>query len=109
MQIEQTFRDLKNDQWGVGLRSSQTRSALRLAILVLIGVLLTYALWIIGLALLRTGRAVTYGSRAKASSTLSVISLAHYWLCQPDIPAIAAGELKKSVSELAAMVYSYEK
>lgn len=109
MQIEQTFRDLKNDQWGAGLRSSQTRSALRLAILVLIGVLLTYALWIIGLALLRTGRAVTYGSRAKASSTLSVISLAHYWLCQPDVPAIAAGELKKSVSELAAMVYSYEK
>lgn len=108
MQIEQTFRDLKNAQWGAGLRTSQTRSAQRLAILVLIAVLLTYALWIIGLTLLRTGYTVRYGSRARASSTLSVISLAHYWLSQSSNPEIVPHELKISVIELVSKVFTYE-
>ena len=65
MQIEQTFRDLKNVQWGMGLRTSQTRSASRLAILNLIGALLSYALWLIGLAMRSAGRQVAYGSQNK--------------------------------------------
>ena len=107
MQIEQTFRDLKNAQWGAGLRTSQTRSAQRLGILILIAALVTYALWIIGLALLRTGYAVGYGSRAKASSTMSILSLATYWLSSPEPPNIVESALKKSINELASMVFSY--
>lgn len=109
MQIEQTFRDLKDPQWGAGLRTSQTRSAQRLAILILIAVLLAYALWIIGLSLLRAGYAVGYGSRAKASSTLSVISLANYWLSQQHTPKIIRSELEKSINELASLVFCYAK
>lgn len=108
MQIEQTFRDLKNAQWGAGLRTSQTRSAQRLGILVLIAALMTYFQWIIGLTLLRTGNAVGYGSRAKASSTLSILSLAIYWLSRPTPPHIPESELEKSICELAFMVFSYE-
>lgn len=109
MQIEQTFRDLKNEQWGTGLSTSQTRSALRLSILVLIAALLMYALWIVGLSLLRTGNAVTYGSKAKASSALSVISLASYWLNHATADNIDASEFGESIEELARMVYSYAK
>ena len=50
MQIEQTFRDVKNSRWGLGLSESQTRKPKRLTILLLIAALACYALWLIGLA-----------------------------------------------------------
>ena len=49
MQIEQTFRDIKNHRWGLGLSHRQTRMPNRLASLLLIGVLACYALWLIAL------------------------------------------------------------
>lgn len=108
MQIEQTFRDLKNAQWGMGLRTCQTRTASRLASLALIGALLAYSLWVIGLAMRRAGCHVGYGSRAKAGSTLSILSLAMYWLDQPDPPAISRRQLREALAELISMVYHYE-
>lgn len=80
MQIEQTFRDVKNRQWGMGLSDSQTTHLGRLSILLLIGALASYALWLIGLAAQRTGYKVAYGSKKKAASTLSIISLARCWI-----------------------------
>jgi hypothetical protein len=44
MQIEQTFRDIKNHRWGLGLSHSPTRLPNRLASLLLIGALACYAL-----------------------------------------------------------------
>jgi predicted small integral membrane protein len=49
MQIEQSFRDVKNPRWGLGLSLSQTTRPERLAILLLIGALAMFALWLIGL------------------------------------------------------------
>jgi hypothetical protein len=80
MQIEQTFRDLKNPRWGLALSHTQTRNPQRLAVLLLIGALAMYALWLIGLAARASGYCIEYGSRKKAKNTLSVISLAQWWL-----------------------------
>ncbi len=50
MQIEETFRDLKNHRWGFGLRYARTASPMRLEVLLLLGVLATFVLWLLGLA-----------------------------------------------------------
>ena len=39
MQIEEAFRDLKSERYGLGLSASQTRVDHRLAVLLLIGAL----------------------------------------------------------------------
>lgn len=80
MQIEQTFRDLKNPRWGLALTHTQTRCPKRLAILLAIGALIIFALWIIGLTARAAGYRVEYGSKKKAPYTLSIISLARSWL-----------------------------
>ena len=108
MQIEQTFRDLKNARWGMGLRTCQTRGAQRLAVLCLIGALLAYAMWLIGMAMRRAGHQITYGSRAKAGATLSVLSLAAYWLGQPEPPPITRRQLADALAEFVSMVIIYE-
>jgi len=49
MQIEQNFRDEKNPRWGMGLRASRTRNMKRLEILLLIGLIGQYLIWLIGM------------------------------------------------------------
>ena len=80
MQIEQSFRDVKNPRWGLGLSLSQTTRPDRLAILLLIGALAMFALWLIGLAAQARGYRVNFGSSARMGSTLLIISLARWWL-----------------------------
>lgn len=84
MQIEPSFRDVKNPRWGLGLSLSQTTRQDRLGILLLIGALAMFALWLIGLMTQARGYRVNFGSRAKAASTLSIISLARWWLDEPE-------------------------
>lgn len=50
MKIEQEFRNTKNGTWGIGLEHSRTRAIERLQILLLIGYLAIFILWLIGLA-----------------------------------------------------------
>jgi hypothetical protein len=108
MQIEQTFRDLKNAKWGMGLRNSQTTALTRLSVLLLIGVLLTFALWLIGLAARAAGYDVRYGSRAKASNTLSILSLAVHWLDDYRRPRLSLRGIKSAFNELRSMVRTCE-
>lgn len=49
MKIEHEFRDTKNSEWGIGLEYSRTKNVARLQILLLIGYLAIFLLWIIGL------------------------------------------------------------
>jgi hypothetical protein len=109
MQIEQTFRDLKDQQWGMGLRTSQTKGQQRLAALLLIGVLLTYVLWLLGIAARNAGFNVAYGSKQKAASTLSILSLAIHWIDDSRRPRLSASHFKRALIELASMVRTYEK
>jgi len=50
MQIEETFRDLKNHRWGFALRYARTTRTERLEILLLIALLASLVLWLVGLA-----------------------------------------------------------
>lgn len=50
MQIEESFRDCKNQRIGLSLKESKSRSAKRLQILLLIAALATLFLWLIGKA-----------------------------------------------------------
>jgi hypothetical protein len=50
MQIEEAFRDIKSERFGLGLSASQTRDPERLSILLLIGALALFLLWLTGRA-----------------------------------------------------------
>ncbi len=105
MQIEQSFRDLKNPRWGLALSHTQTRNPKRLAVLLLIGALAIYALWLIGLAARASGYCIEYGSRKKAKSTLSVISLAQWWLREEgSTRAIMRRRIRFALEELCMTV-----
>ena len=108
MQIEQTFRDLKNGRWGMGLSNSQTSGIHRLASLLVIGALLTYALWLIGLAARKVGYDISYGSRAKAATTLSIMSLATQWVDDYRRPKLHAKDFRQALTELISMVATLE-
>ena len=108
MQIEQTFRDLKNAQWGMGLSTSQTRKPNRLAALLLIAALLGFALWLIGLAVRKQGYDIRYGSRKKAATTLSILSLAQHWLLEIKRRKLSRRQLDEALIGLAAMVMTYQ-
>ena len=115
MQTEQTFRDLKCPQWGMGLRTSQTKKLHRLANLLLIAALAAYALWLIGLAAKGANVVVQYGSRQKAATTSSILTLARYWIDPsnwPDRskrPQLGKSQLKEALVVLRSMVFTYEK
>lgn len=104
MQIEQTFRDVKNPRWGLGLSESQTRKPQRVAILLLLGALACYALWLIGLALRSSGYRIEFGSRKKAATALSVISLARWWLAENNAAMLSRRQLHTALILLRSMV-----
>ena len=84
MQIEQTFRDLKNPRHGLGLRHSNSYKPERVAVLLLIAALATFAFWLAGLAAeaqswTRTFQANTERRRA----TLSLVYLGRRVLNNP--------------------------
>lgn len=104
MQIEQTFRDLKCAQWGMGLETSQTRQPKRLAILLLIAALLSFALWLIGLAARKIGYRVQYGSKKNAPHTLSILSLARHWIRDNKFKLLSRRQLDEALVELISML-----
>lgn len=108
MQIEQTFRDLKSPQFGMGLSTSQTRGRDRLSILLLIAALVTFALWVIGLGARRAGYNIQYGSPGKASNTLSIMSLARLWLQETTPKKLTPSFIMEAINELNSRVKSYK-
>jgi hypothetical protein len=103
MQIEQTFRDVKNPRWGLGLSESQTRKPQRLATLLFLGALACYALWLIGLAIRSSGYRIEFGSRKKAVTALSVISLARWWMTETQTAMLSQRQLKTALELLRAL------
>ncbi|MFQ5938358.1 MAG: IS4 family transposase [Acidiferrobacterales bacterium] len=72
MEIEETFRDLKNHRWGFALRYARTTSTERLEVLLLVAVLATLLLWLMGLA--ATGRQWTRHFQPNTERRRSVLS-----------------------------------
>lgn len=76
MQIEQNFRDVKNQRWGFGLRDSKTENIQRLEILLLIAFIATMILWLIAIS--AEAKKLHYSFRANTKRngrTLSLFSL----------------------------------
>lgn len=108
MQIEQTFRDLKSQRNALGLSTCQTRSAPRMAMLLLIGALASYALWIVGLIMRREGPSIRYGNSKKSTATLSVVALAMFWLDQKCHLKITRSQLANAYAELASLIPAFQ-
>jgi hypothetical protein len=108
MQIEQTFRDVKNSRWGLGLSESQTRKPKRLAIFLLIGALACYALWLIGLAVRSSGYRIEFGSRKKAAKALSIISLARWWMAENKTIRLSRRQINDALTLLCSMALTLQ-
>ena len=108
MQIEQTFRDLKSSRSALGLSTCQTRGASRMAMLLLIGALASYALWLVGLAMHRNGAAVRYGSASKSETTTSIVRLAMVWLEYNRHLELSRSEVDTSLDELRSLIASFK-
>ena len=75
MQIEENFRDHKSPVFGLGLRVSQSRSALRLLALLLIGTVAAFLLWHIGQLAEVEGLHHRFKATTRSARELSLISL----------------------------------
>ncbi len=71
--------------------------------LLLIGALACYALWLIGLALRSSGYRIEFGRREKAATALSVISLARWWAAENPIAMLSRRQLQASLALLRSM------
>lgn len=76
MRIEENFRDTKSPHYGLGLKDSLTRSPERMAILLLIAAIATFAAWIMGLITIHNGKASDFQAHsAKFTKSLSIVYL----------------------------------
>lgn len=104
MQIEQTFRDLKSHRLALGLSTCQTRAIPRMAMLLLIGALASYTLWIVGLTMRRCGPVIKYGNAKQATPTLSVVGLATFWLNQRRPLTFTRRQLAITLADLRSLI-----
>jgi hypothetical protein len=97
MKIEHEFRDSKDPKWGLGLNYTLTRNRHRLAILLLIGTVAIFMLWLIGLAAERKQLHYSYqANTVKSHRVLSLIFLALQILLH-DRQAVCYQDLKEAL------------
>ncbi len=76
MRIEENFRDTKNPHYGLGLKDSLTRTPERMAILLLIAAIATFAAWLAGIITIHHGKAADFQAHsAKFTKSLSTVYL----------------------------------
>lgn len=76
MQIEQGFRDLKSHRFGYGLRYSNSKKPERVAILLLIAALATFAQWLVGLVAEAQDWSRTFQANTERKRrTLSIVTI----------------------------------
>lgn len=99
MRIEHSFRTLKSHQFGFAFEDSQSRSAGRLATLLIIHALALFLAWIAGWAAQRAGLHRQLQSNAdRKHATLSIITLG--WL------ALTMLQMQLSASDIAAALHA---
>ena len=100
MQIEEAFRDLKSERYGLGFAASQTRTPQRLAILLLIGALALFVLWLVGQAAIQQNVHRSYqANTTKRRLVLSLVSLGRHLLSRTP-GAITIRDLCQSLARL---------
>lgn len=76
MQIEENFRDTKDRRYGFGLNESNTKTAARMRVLLLVAAIATLICWIAGIFVRKKGYAADYQAHsAKFTSALSIVYL----------------------------------
>ena len=76
MRIEENFRDTKCHHYGLGLKDSLTRTPERMAILLLIAAIATFAAWLAGIITIHHGKAADFQAHsAKFTNSLSIVYL----------------------------------
>ena len=76
MQIEESFRDLKSERYGLGFEASRSKNTQRIAILLLIALLALLVAWVIGTCLEKTNQQRRYQANTeRRRRVLSVIYL----------------------------------
>jgi hypothetical protein len=90
MQIEENFRDSKSTELGMGLLVSQSRSALRLHGLLLLGTLAAFLLWHIGQLAEAEGWHRRFKVTNREARELSIITLAKFLCALPRLPLTSA-------------------
>lgn len=104
MEIEETFRDLKNHRWGFALRYARTARPERLEVLLLVGALASLVLWLMGLA----GKARQWTRHFQANTersrnVLSTVFLGQQlWRCKHF--TVTRAELADALERLAGLV-----
>lgn len=76
MQIEQNFRDDKNERWGFGMQFNRSGSKERIAILLLIAALASYILMLIGVAAEKANLHKKFQANTNKKRVLSFLFLA---------------------------------
>ncbi|MEK6210903.1 MAG: hypothetical protein AABM64_11140 [Pseudomonadota bacterium] len=100
MQIEEAFRDLKNERFGLGLSASRSKQGQRLAVLALIGALASFVLRLIGEAARARQMQFQFQSNTRRSRpVLSVISLA-LQIVQKGLFKLPPGEINAALTRL---------
>jgi len=82
MQIEQNFRDDKNNRWGFGFRSSKCGNAHRLSVYLLLSAIAHIFLWLIGYAAEKIGLKKMFQVNTLKRRVLSYISLGKLIIAQ---------------------------
>ena len=100
MQIEEAFRDLKNERFGLGLSASRSTQHQRLAVLLLIGALASFVLRLIGEAAKAKQMQFQFQSNTRRSrAVLSVITLARQ-VVQRGLAAFSPGEINAALARI---------
>lgn len=104
MEIEETFRDLKNHRWGFALRYARTTRTERLEVLLLISALASLVFWLMGLA----GRARQWTRHFQANTerkrdVLSTVFLGQQLWRNPHM-TVTYRELIEAFEQLAKLI-----
>ena len=103
MRIEENFRDTKCPHYGLGLKKSLTKEPQRMAILLLIAAIATFAAWLAGLITLMMGKASDFQAHsAKFTQSLSIVYLGREALRKGLM--ISKEQLINSLSKLISMI-----
>jgi hypothetical protein len=103
MRIEENFRDTKSSHYGQGLKHSLTRRPERMAILLLIAAIATFAAWLAGILTTLKGNASDFQAHSsKFTNSLSMVYLGREALKNKLI--VSPLQLLNAINTLASMV-----
>lgn len=106
MQIEQSFRDDKNERWGFGWRYSRTKNSERYSILLLIAFIASLVLWLIGRAAEKKHLHKDFQANTSKKRALSYLTLGKQVL-KHDIRKINANDICEAIGDIACLQTSY--